>query len=295
MLLGVTFPQTEIGTDPGAIRDYAQAVEGLGFDYILAYDHVLGVDVDQRPDWNPVPGRKPPYTHRSQFHEPLVLFGYLAGVAQRIGFATGVVVLGQRQTALVAKQAAEVDVLSGGRLRLGVGIGWNDAEYEALGMNFHNRGARSEEQIALLRALWTQEVVTFQGKWHKVTAAGINPLPVQRPIPIWFGGWADVVIRRVARIGDGWYVNSGPGPRALEAVGRLRQYAKEFGRDPASIGIEGGIQLGAKPPEERAEVVSAWRSAGASHVTFNTMDSGLKTVDDHLEVLRRFKTAVDKV
>lgn len=292
MLLGATFPQTEIGADPGAIRAYAQAVEDLGFDYILTYDHVLGADWARHPERAAAQGRVPPYSHKTQFHEPFVLFGFLAGVTRRIGFATGVLVLGQRQTALVAKQAAEVDILTGGRLRLGIGTGWNDVEYEALGMNFHNRGVRSEEQIALLRALWTDEAVVFEGKWHRVMAAGINPLPIQRPIPVWLGGRAEPVIRRAARIADGWFINATPEPRTLEAVARLRQYAREAGRDPASIGIEGSIALGSERPEDRARVAAAWRGAGATHVTFNTMGSGFQRVDDHIAALRRFKAAI---
>ena len=233
MQLGVTFPQTEIGVDPGAIRAYAQAAEGLGYDYLVAYDHVLGADVSVRPDWKPRRhGRQPhlatalppAYSHKHAFHEILVLFGYLAGVTKRLGLATGVLIVGQRQTALVAKQAAEVDVLSGGRLRLGIGAGWNDVEFEALGMDFHSRGRRNEEQIALLRALWTQEVVTFEGRWHKVTAAGINPLPVQRPIPIWVGGGAEPVLKRAGRLADGVSLNTPPEerPGAYRAGARLR-------------------------------------------------------------------------
>ena len=200
MQIGAIFPQTEIGQDPGVIREYAQAVEELGYGHLLAFDHVLGADTSTRPDW------RGPYTSKTMFHEPLVLYGYLAAITQRIELVTGIIILPQRQTALVAKQAAEVDVLSGGRLRLGVGIGWNDVEYEALGENFHNRGRRSEEQVELLRELWTKEAVTFEGRWHRVTAAGINPLPVQRPIPLWFGsGPTDAALQRIARLGDGWF------------------------------------------------------------------------------------------
>ena len=182
MRIGVIFPQTEIGPDPGAARAFARAAEELGYDHLVVFDHVIGADTSNRPDF---PGM---YTHKDLFHEPFVLFGHLAAVTQRLELVTGIMILGQRQTALVAKQAAEVDVLSGGRLRLGIGIGWNAVEYEALGENFHNRGKRSEEQVEVLRALFTQEVVTFEGRWHRIIAAGLNPMPVQRPIPIWFGG-----------------------------------------------------------------------------------------------------------
>ena len=178
MKLGVVFPQTEIGADPVAVRDYVQAAESLGYDHMIAYDHVLGANAASRPGWEGT------YQHTDMFHEPFVLFGYLAGITRSIEFVTGIVILPQRQTVLVAKQAAEVDVLSGGRLRLGIGIGWNAIEYEALGEDFHNRGRRSEEQIELMRALWTQELVTYEGRWHKVTDAGLNPLPARRPIPV---------------------------------------------------------------------------------------------------------------
>ncbi|MDP7415205.1 MAG: LLM class F420-dependent oxidoreductase, partial [SAR202 cluster bacterium] len=187
MKFGAVFPQIEFGNDPVAIRDYAQAAEGMGFEHIIVYDHVVGANAASRPGWSGA------YNHNNPFHEPFVFFGYLAGVTETIGLVTAVIILPQRQTALVAKQAAEVDVLSGGRLRLGIGTGWNQVEYEALGENFHNRGRRSEEQIKLMRQLWTNELVTFDGRWHKVTDAGINPLPVQRPIPVWLGGSADQV------------------------------------------------------------------------------------------------------
>ncbi|MDE2969186.1 MAG: LLM class F420-dependent oxidoreductase, partial [Chloroflexota bacterium] len=189
MKLGVIFPQTEIGNDPGAIREFVQAAEELGYEHILAYDHVLGADPAKHPNWGGA------YTMDSAFHEPFVLFGYLASVTSTIKLTTGIIILPQRQTALVAKQAAEVDVLSNGRLRLGVGLGWNRVEYEALGQDFHNRGRRVEEQIALMRRLWTEESVDFDGKWHTVDGAGINPMPVQRPIPIWMGGGAEPVLR----------------------------------------------------------------------------------------------------
>src|SRR5947207_13234197 len=208
MRIGVVFPQTEIGDDPIAIRDYAQAAEQLGYQHLLIYDHVLGASIANRPDW------RGPYTSDTLFHEPFVLFGYLAGLTKRIELVTGVIVLPQRQTALVAKQAAEIDVLSGGRLRLGIGVGWNEVEYEALGQDFHTRGRRSVEQIAVLRALLTQEVVDFHGHWHHITHAGLNPQPVQRPIPIWFGVGSsqnpyppEAVLRRVARLADGWSPN----------------------------------------------------------------------------------------
>ncbi|MGH2443796.1 MAG: LLM class F420-dependent oxidoreductase, partial [Chloroflexota bacterium] len=204
MRIGVTFPQTEITADPIAVRDYAQAAEELGYSHVLAYDHVVGADRSTRPDW------RGPYDLHTMFHEVLVLFGYLAAITRRLELVSGVLILPQRQTVLVAKQVAEIDVLSGGRLRLGIGVGWNDVEYQALGEDFHNRGRRSEEQIAVLRELLSKESVTFHGRWHTVEAAGINPMPVQRPIPIWIGGSSEVTLRRVARIGDGWFPQMPP-------------------------------------------------------------------------------------
>ncbi|HTM10936.1 MAG TPA: LLM class F420-dependent oxidoreductase [Verrucomicrobiae bacterium] len=286
MKFGVIFPQNEIGADPAGVRDYAQAAEALGYDHLIPYDHVVGANLASRPGWSP------PYSHKDMFHEPFVLFGYLAAVTQRIGLATGVIILPQRQTVLVAKQAAEVDVLSKGRLRLGVGIGWNHVEYEALGQNFKDRGRRSEEQIEVLRALWTNELVTFNGRWHKITDAGINPLPVQRPIPIWFGGNAEPVLKRVGRLGDGWFPLAEPGEKLREMIEKMKGYAKDAGRDPASIGIEGRVNAAGGTPEKWREAVSQWKALGATHVSINTMKAGLAHVSDHVDAIRRFREAV---
>ena len=286
--LGVIFPQTEIGADPIEIRDYAQAAESLGYDYLLAFDHVLGANAASHP------GLTGPYLHTDSFHEPFVLFGYLAAITSRIGLVTGVIILPQRQTALVAKQAAEVDVLSGGRLRVGIGIGWNHVEYEALGEDFHNRGRRSEEQIEVMRALWTNELVTYEGRWDVVPDAGINPLPVQRPIPIWFGGGADAVLRRTARMGDGWISNlGGPDERSRDILDRLQQYTRQEGRDPASIGIETWVSARTGQPERWASSVAAWRDFGATHVSFNTMGAGYTSTQQHIDAIRRLKEATD--
>ena len=286
MKIGVVFPQTEIGADPGAIRDFAQAAEGLGYSHIIFWDHVLGVDTDFHREW------KGTHSYKDMFHEPMVTFGYLAGLTKTIGLVTGVMVIGQRQTALVAKQAAEVDVLSGGRLRLGVGIGWNHVEYEALGSNFRNRGRRSEEQIELLRALWTQDTVNFHGRWHKVTHAGLNPLPVQRPIPIWFGGSSDAVMRRIARIGDGWFPQISMDASGHETLSRLRTYVQEAGRDPDSVGIEGRVNFGGSSPEDWVFQAREWREAGATHLSVKTMRAGLTSPDAHIDAIRQFKEAV---
>jgi probable F420-dependent oxidoreductase len=283
MRLGVVFPQTEIGTDRVLIRDYAQAAEELGYTHILAYDHVLGANPASRPGWHP------PFTYLDTIHEPFVLFGYLAGLTQRIELVTGILILPQRQTALVGKQAAALDVVSGGRLRLGVGIGWNPVEYEALGENFHDRGRRSEEQVELLRRLWTEELVTFDGRWHKIMDAGLNPLPVQRPIPIWFGGSAEAVLQRVGRLGDGWFPLLSPDEKCRAAIEKIRAHAKAAGRDPAKIGIEGRITAGDRPPEEWIKEIAAWRNLGATHLSVNTMKAGLTTPAAHIEAIRRFR------
>jgi len=285
MKLGAIFPQTEIGTDPGAIREYAQAVEDIGYHHLLAFDHVLGADPSHFQD------QRRPYDYRSTFHEPMVLFGYLASLTQQLELVTGIIILPQRQTVLVAKQAAEVDVLSCGRLRLGIGVGWNHVEYEGLGQDFHTRGRRSEEQIALLRALWTQELVTFEGHWHKVTKAGINPLPVQRPIPIWLGGSAEPVLRRIGRLADGWFPQMRPDEQAKEHLGRIRGYAREAGRDPTRIGIEARISINNGTPDDWANMATAWRELGATHVSVNTMGAGFQSVNQHIAALRQFYEA----
>ena len=289
MRLGVIFPQTEIGADPIAVRDYAQAAESLGYHHLLVYDHVLGANAASRPGWRGA------YQHTDMFHEPLVLFGYLAAITQKLDLVTGIVILGQRQTVLVAKQAACVDVLSGGRLRLGIGIGWNDVEYEALGEDFHDRGRRSEEQIEVLRALWTQELVTYNGRWHKITDAGLNPLPVQRPIPIWFGGMADPVLRRIARSGQGWFPQGRPDDRLGAIIDTMRRYAREAGRDPREIGIEGRLGIARGSPESWATELSKWQSLGATHLSVNTMAGCLSSPDGHIDAIRRFKEAADGV
>jgi probable F420-dependent oxidoreductase len=287
MQVGVTFPQTEIGADPKAIRDYAQAAEGLGYEHLLAYDHVLGADPSNRERWRR-------YTHKTMFHEPLTLFCYLAAITQSLEFVSGVIVLPQRQSALVAKQAAEVDVLSGGRLRLGVGIGWNAVEYEALGEDFSTRGARIEEQIELMRLLWTREVVSFGGEYHRIDEAGINPLPVQRPIPVWMGARAEVGLRRTARMADGWFPLGPLDERMREAVKRLHGYVEEAGRDPASVGIEARLDVGRVPQEEWIAQTEAWRSLGATHISVNTMNAGLNSPQEHVETIGRYKEALGK-
>jgi probable F420-dependent oxidoreductase len=286
MRYGVVFPQTEIGKDPSAIRDFAQAAEELGYHHLLAYDHVVGANPASRPGW------RPPYTYKDMFHEPFVLFGYLAGLTKRIELVTGVIILPQRQTVLVAKQAAALDVLSGGRLRLGIGIGWNPVEYEALGENFKNRGRRSEEQVEVMRKLWTQELVTFEGKWHRITDAGLNPLPIQRPIPIWLGGGHDQTLRRVARLGDGWFPLLAPDDKCRAMIEKVRAYTGEAGRDPRNVGIEGRITIGQGSPEQWTKEIQAWKELGATDVTVNTMKAGFSSPSGHMEAIRRFSAVI---
>lgn len=286
MRIGAIFPQVESGVDPLAIRDYAQAVEGLGFTHLLVYDHVLGAGLTTRPNW------RGPYSSASLFHEPFVLFGYLAGQTQQLELVTGVLILPQRQTALVAKQAAEVDVLSGGRLRLGIGVGWNPIEFEGLNEDFSTRGARSTEQIAVLRALWAEPAITFEGKWHHIRDAGINPLPIKRSIPVWLGGQAEPVLRRVGRLGDGWMPQLPPNENARATLERIRTYAREAGRDPAAIGVEARLSVSQTPEDHWREYAAAWQALGATHLTVNTMNLGLATLSEHVATLARVKQAL---
>jgi probable F420-dependent oxidoreductase len=283
--LGVVFPQTSIGADPAGVRAFARAAEELGYRHLLVYDHVLGADVSARTSW---PG---PYTHEHTFHEIFVLFGYLAAAAPRLELAAAVLVLPQRQTALVAKQAAEVDVLTGGRFRLGVGLGWNYVEFEALGEEFRNRGRRAEEQIEVLRRLWTEPVVTFDGRYHTIPAAGINPLPVQRPIPVWIGGSAEPALRRAARIADGYFPQrplDGDWPRTME---RFRAWAAEAGRDPGQIGIEWRINVSVGGPDDWRREAEEWRALGATHLSVVARD-GVEGPDAQIDSITRAAEAL---
>jgi probable F420-dependent oxidoreductase len=283
--VGVVFPQTEIGADAGGVREFAQAAQELGYTHLLAYDHVLGADVSNRREW---PG---PYTAEHQFHELLVLFGYLAGVVPGLELVAGVLVLPQRQTALVAKQAAEVDILTGGRFRLGVGLGWNFVEFEALGENFHNRGRRAEEQIEVLRRLWTEAVVDFEGRWHHISQAGINPLPVQRPIPVWIGGSAEAAIRRAARLADGFFPQ-----RPLEGgwAATMEQFRGwvEAERKPEEIGIEWRIDVSAGTPDDWRTEAEERKALGATHISIQTMRGGLRGPDAHICRIREAADAL---
>jgi probable F420-dependent oxidoreductase len=286
MRVGVVFPQTEIGADRGGVRAFAEAAEELGYHHLAAYDHVLGADPAGHP------GFSGPYTHETMFHEVLVLLGFLAGFTRELELVTSVVIAPQRQTALLAKQAAEVDVLSGRRLRLGVGLGWNDVEYEALGVPFGRRGRRLEEQIELMRRLWSEPVVDFEGEFHRVTAAGLNPLPERRSIPVWIGGGSEPALRRAARLADGLMAQvplDGGWERTLEL---LRTWVQEAGRDPAAFGLEGRVAVATGTPDEWRAQALAWRDRGATHVSVNSMGGGLAGPDAHIARIRAAKAAL---
>jgi len=291
MRVGAVYPQIEVGADPGAAKAFAMAVEDLGYDHILAFDHVAGGN----PSGN---AREHFYTNQHAFLEPLMCFAYMAAATECIEFISGILISPQRQTVLIAKQAATLDFLSGGRLRLGIGVGWNTIEYEALGADFSVRGKRSEEQIELLRRLWTEPLVTFDGKWDRITDAGINPLPKQRPIPIWIGGHKDVAVRRAARLADGWLPLFPPDERGAAKVATFKQYVADAGRDMADVGLESWINVGnyddgfgalCLSEESWHQWTSGWKELGATHISVNTMKSGFTSIDQHIEKLAQFK------
>jgi probable F420-dependent oxidoreductase len=255
-----------------------QGIDGLGYAHLLAIDHVVGADPAVHRGWSG------PFDVNTKFHEPLVLFGYIAAITS-LELVTGILILPQRQTVLVAKQAAEIDLLTNGRFRLGVRLGWNAVEYEALGKEFSDRGIRSEEQVTLLRRLWTEQTVTHDGPSERVTGAGLAPLPVQRPIPVWFGGSSRRAFRRAGRLGDGWFPLIPPGPKLDEAEAVVEAAAVEAGRDPASIGMEGRVRWGSGGANAIVDEVERWRSAGATHLSIDTIGAGLASIDDHLAAL----------
>jgi probable F420-dependent oxidoreductase len=277
--IGVVLPQTEIGASRDAIRDYGVGVESLGFEHVLAYDHVLGADTAVHPDW------RGPYDIDTDFHEPFVVFGFLAGCTS-LALVTGIVILPQRQTALVAKQATEVDLLTGGRFRLGVGLGWNPVEYEALGQRFSTRARRVESQVALLRRLWTERSVTSVDDFDTVTGAGLSPLPIQRPIPIWFGASSPPALERVGRLADGWFPFMQPGDKLDAALAHVRTGAQSVGRDPGAIGLQGRVDWRGDA-DDVARRIDSWRAAGATHVGISTMGQHLVGAGPHLEVLEQ--------
>jgi probable F420-dependent oxidoreductase len=280
MRLNAFFPSLDIGTDPIKIRDWAQAAEDLGYAYIEVPDHVFGAKA--RDGWNPL------YNEKDAFHETFVTLGFLAAVTERIRLSSGILIAPQRQTGLIAKQAAEVDVLSGGRLRLGIGLGWNHVEYEALDAEWKTRGARQAEQVEVLRRLWSQDLVSFSGRFHNLRDVSIVPPPVQRPIPIWFGGSSDAVLTRAARLGDGWMPIMTPDAQAGHALGRLHEQLKSFGRDDAKFGIEAWLRMDAPDPQRWAAAADEWRRLGADMVMLYPMYR-IASLDEHIETLRRFK------
>jgi probable F420-dependent oxidoreductase len=286
MRIAVQFPNESFTDDPSAVRDFAQAAEGLGYSHLLIYEHVLGAQHTDRD-----PPLRVPYNETTVFHEPMVLFGYLAATTSTIGLASGVLVLPQRQTALVAKQAAEVAYLSGQRLRLGVGVGWNYVEYEGLGADHATRGIRSEEQIDVLRRLWREPVVDYSGRWHRIDRAGISPRPTS-DIPIWIGGFSDPVFHRAARVADGFigslYGPTGPDPDPRRTVGRLKALVAEQGRDPASFGIEMLAPLSGTPTEF-ASLAESWRNAGIDYLTLHLPGGpardAIAALEDYMKVV----------
>tara|TARA_R110002096_G_scaffold101831_1_gene225245 strand:+ start:630 stop:1535 length:906 start_codon:yes stop_codon:yes gene_type:complete len=293
MQLGFNLPISDTGGDPATVKTLAQTAEGLGYDYLAVPDHVLGVNAASRPNWG---ARN---TSADCFHDPFVLFGYLASCTQSIGFSTEVMIIAQRQAALMAKQAASLDVLCGGRFRFGVGVGWNEVEYVGLGMDFSNRGVRSAEQVEVMQALWADEHVTFKGKWHQIDDAGINPLPPARRIPVWFGGHADIVLKRIAKYGDGWIMLSHPeGDDAERAFDTLRGYWAEAGRS-GEPGLSVWVSNAEGGPDDWRRAIAYWKGVGVSHVTVNNTFGRYqhkriegRTLADHLQAMVRYRDVV---
>ena len=293
MQLGTLLPLGDIGGAPAVVREYAEAAQSIGYDFVEAPDHVLGVNAASRPGWDR-------NNYEDLFHDPFVLFGYLAGCTPKLGFSTGVLILAQRQTVLVAKQAAWLDVLCGGRFRLGVGVGWNEVEYVGLNENFHNRGRRSEEQVQVMQKLWAEPHVKFEGRWHHIDDAGINPRPASGKVPVWYGGHVDRTLQRVAKWGDGWMPNAYPPDQsALDVFAKLRGLTEAAGRDPKDVNIEVWTSMGSGSEADWNKEAKFWKQAGVSHVCLTTTfhrrhhhrlaGTSLK---DHIAALKRFHAAV---
>jgi probable F420-dependent oxidoreductase len=285
MKLGAVFPQTEIGNDPADVRRFARTVESLGYESLAVYDHVLGVDPNRPAGWAGA------YELKHEFHEIFVLFGYLAACTERLELVSRVLVLPQRQAALVAKQAAEISVLSGGRIRLGLGVGWNQVEMEGLGEPFTNRGRRFEEQVAVMRALWSTASVKFHGEFHHIDGAGINPRPIGGNIPLWLGGRADAVLKRAARVADGFLPHLMPLDQIGPFMNRIAELLSDEGRSREEFGIDVSVKVTTGALDTALEVGRAWQAAGATHLTANTLGTGRKSVDAHLDGLRAFREA----
>ena len=293
MQVGTLLPLGDIGGEPSVLREYAAAAESIGYDFLEAPDHVLGVNAASRPGWDR-------NTNDDLFHDPFVLFGYLAGCTPKLGFSTGVLILPQRQTALVAKQAACLDVLCGGRFRLGIGVGWNETEFVGLNENFHNRGRRSEEQVQVMQALWASPHVSFEGRWHTIDDAGINPRPASGRVPVWFGGHHERTLERIAKFGDGWMPNAyAPDQEALDIFARLRALTEAAGRDPAQVGIEVWVSMGSGSESDWRDEARFWKSAGVSHLCLTTTFNRRRhrriagtSLAEHIDALKRFHAAV---
>ena len=283
MQISACFPTRDIGTDPVRIRDWAQAAEELGYDHIEVPDHVFGATA--RDGWSPR------YNEQDAFHETFVTLGFLAAATKTIGLASGVLILPQRQTGVVAKQAEQVDILSDGRLRLGVGVGWNHVAYEALNEDWKSRGTRQREQVEVLKKLWCDDLVTYQGRFHQFTEVNITPRPVQRPIPVWFGGSSDAVVKRAAQIGDGWMPIMAPDHEAEAKLEQLRNHLSDCGRDTSAFGIEGWLRMDKADPDEWSVAAEGWRKLGADIVMLYPMYR-IPNFDDQIETLRRFKEVV---
>ena len=284
--IGAFFPTRDIPADQKQIKDWAQAAEELGYDYIEVSDHVLGANRAKLPDF------EGPYDVDDSFHETFCTLAFIAAITENVGLVSGVLILPQRQTALVAKQAAQVDVLSNGRLRLGVGVGWNPVEYRALGQDWTKRGKRQSEQIELLKKLWTERSVTFQGEFDQVMHAGVNPLPIQRPIPIWFGGGSDATLKRAARMGDGWIPLGNPGSKTIKMIEKLNGFLQAENRKRESFGIEAWIRYGDGDPDVWKATAEKWMQLGATHLTFYTSGQGAGTVLQQIEAMKIFKEAL---
>lgn len=285
MKLGVKYPTREVTTDPDAIRSFCSAADDLGFTHLLLPDHIVKC---------PHEGREPkltgPYTEKDSFDDPFVFFGFVSAIST-LELVTGVLILPQRQTVLVAQQAANVDLLSRERLRLGVGIGWNYVEYDALGQDFKTRAKRFEEQVDFLRKLWQTPVLTFEGRFDHIDRAGINPLP-RRQIPLWIGGHSEVAYERGARIGDG-FIFAADGERGVEALERVRHHLAANQRGEASFGTE-LLALFAKTEQEAADHLRMFRDAGGSHGSIRTTDKGLgSNIDAHIDYMARIKRHYD--
>jgi len=283
MKIGVIYPQTELQGDPEAVRRIGLATEELGYDHLLVYDHVLGATHDREPKLSG------PYTEKQPFHDPFLMFAYLAGITQRIELVTGILILPQRQTALVARQAADLDLLSHERFRLGIGIGWNYVEYDALGQDFHTRGKRVDEQISLLRRLWSEPLVDFSGAFDRIDRAALNPRP-RRAIPIWLSGFVDAALRRAAAIGDGFIFADGA-VGAFEQLQRLRQLLKEAGRAEVGFGLHCNM-IRAKNPQAVVDTASRWRDSGGTHASVVTMGQSFATIDQHIDYMKRVADAL---